>query len=76
MSEHRTTVVACWPHTPLGTRIEVEVPESYECDSVSYQVNRAADELWKGTLAARVARALAGFLSQPVITIKAVVTRG
>jgi hypothetical protein len=70
MSEHRTTVTARWPHTPLGTRVEIEVPDSYECEGVAYQVNESRPasfgrERWT----ARLVRALA-FLSQPVITIK------
>jgi hypothetical protein len=58
MSEHRTTVVARWPHVPLGTRVEIEVPESYECESVAYQVNLVAEELWKGTPNCRVVTAV------------------
>jgi hypothetical protein len=43
---------------------------------VAYEVNEVVGELWKGTPTARLVRAFAAFLSQPVIVIKAVITRG
>jgi hypothetical protein len=76
MSAHRTTVVARWPHTPLGTRVEIEIPDSTDVAGVAYEVNEVVGELWKGTPTARLVRAFAAFLSQPVIVIKAVITRG
>jgi hypothetical protein len=51
-------------------------PTATNVAGVAYQVNEVVGELWKGTPTARLVRAFAAFLSQPVIVIKAVITRG
>lgn len=53
MSSHRTTITAVWPHVPLGCKVEMEMPESYDAEGLAYQVNEVAAELRKGTLAGR-----------------------
>lgn len=72
MSDHRTVVTARWPFTPLGTKISVEVPESYELEGVGSVVNELVAELRKESLLGRFFRTLFA----PVISIKATFTRG
>jgi hypothetical protein len=71
MSDYRTTVTVRWPFAPLGVRVVVEVPETYDLDeNVSAPLIDLLADLRKQTLLGRVA----AFLSQPIITIKATFT--
>jgi hypothetical protein len=49
MSNNRAIVTLEYPATPKGTRIEIEIPESYDADLVAEYANEAAIVLRRGT---------------------------
>lgn len=42
-------MTATWPFTPLGTKITIEVPNTYELDDVGRSLNELVTELRKKT---------------------------